>query len=106
VPPTHVFAGLPVADFDAARAWYERLLGRPPDLVAHATDVAWQLTESGWVYVVQDRERAGHALVTVLVDDLDALALEGEADGAPGKFRSVTVTDPEGNRIQFGEPAS
>src|SRR5947208_11226529 len=86
VPPTHVFAGLPVADFDAARAWYERLLGRPPDLVAHETDVAWQLTDSGWVYVVQDAERAGHALVTVLVDDLGALGLDGETEAVAGKF--------------------
>ena len=27
----HVLAVVPVADFDAAHAWYERLFGRPAD---------------------------------------------------------------------------
>jgi hypothetical protein len=80
MPPTHVFAGIPVADFGAARAWYEELLKRPPDLVAHETDVAWQVTDSGWIYVVEDAGRAGRALVTVLVDDLDAMGLDGETE--------------------------
>ncbi|HEY4429287.1 MAG TPA: hypothetical protein VGN08_13885 [Solirubrobacteraceae bacterium] len=30
---THLFAGISVADRDAAAAWYERLTGRPPDLI-------------------------------------------------------------------------
>jgi catechol 2,3-dioxygenase-like lactoylglutathione lyase family enzyme len=106
VAVTHVFAGIPVADFEAARAWYEALLQRPPDMVPHETEVAWQLTDSGWVYVVQDRERAGRALVTVLVDDLDALDVDGERETVPGKYRNVVVTDPDGNRIQFAQPLS
>ena len=101
---TNVFAGIPVSEFSAARAWYEQLFGRPADLVAHETDVAWQLTETGWVYVVEDAERAGRALVTVLVDDLDALELDGEIEIAEGKYRRTAVTDPEGNRITFAQP--
>lgn len=101
---TNVFAGIPVADFAVARAWYEELFGRPPDLVAHETDVAWQLTETGWVYVVEDAERAGRALVTVLVDDLDALDVDGERETVPGKFRRAAVADPDGNRITFAQP--
>jgi hypothetical protein len=30
---TYVFAGIPVADRDAAVDWYKRLVGRPPDLI-------------------------------------------------------------------------
>jgi hypothetical protein len=41
---THVFAGIPVADFDAALPWYERFAARPPDLVPHSREAAWQLT--------------------------------------------------------------
>src|SRR4051812_26387623 len=103
---THVFAGIPVADFAAARTFYEDLLKRPPDLVAHETDVAWRLTDSGWVYVVEDAARAGRALVTVLVDDLDAIGLDGETEEVPGKFRRTAVTDPEGNRITFAQTPS
>jgi catechol 2,3-dioxygenase-like lactoylglutathione lyase family enzyme len=32
---THMFAGIPVSDLDVAFAWYEDLLGRPPDRHPH-----------------------------------------------------------------------
>jgi hypothetical protein len=104
---SHVFAGVPVADYEGSRAWYERLLGRPPDLVPHPAEAAWRLSDSGWIYVVEDAERAGRALVTVLVEDLDAITRDdlvtGPIETVPGKFRRVVVTDVEGNRISFGE---
>ena len=51
------------------------------------------------------------ALVTVLVDDLEGFLAGARERGIeappieeiPGVFTS-TITDPEGNRIQFGEP--
>jgi predicted enzyme related to lactoylglutathione lyase len=106
-----VFGGLAVADHDAALGWYERLFGRAPDLVPKEGDAAWQLTDTAWVYVVADAQRAGRGLVTVLVDDLDALAgslaergLElGPIETVPGAVRRARITDPEGNRITFGE---
>ena len=109
---TYLFAGVPVADYDAARPWYERLIGRAPDMLPHDREAAWQLSETGWIYVVADAERAGRALVTVLVDDLDA-HLAGMAERGiacepieilPGKVRRTAVVDPEGNRIAFGQP--
>jgi predicted enzyme related to lactoylglutathione lyase len=107
-----LFAGIPVADFDAARPWYERLVGRAPDMLPKEGEACWQLTETGWIYVVADADRAGHALVTVLVDDLDAhlagMAERGIETGPietiPGPVRRTEVVDPEGNRIQFGQP--
>src|SRR5215208_4711438 len=69
---THLFAGIAVADYPAARAFYERLLGRAPDMLPHATEAAWQLTETGWLYVVEDADAAGHGRFTLLVDDLEA----------------------------------
>ena len=109
---THVFAGVAVADFPAAAAWYERLLGRPADLVPNWNEVAWQISESGWIYVVGDSTRAGKALVTLLVDDLDdriaEFAERGLAplriDTLPNLVRKATITDPEGNQITFGQP--
>jgi predicted enzyme related to lactoylglutathione lyase len=111
VKAAHVFAGLPVADYGAARAWYEAFFGRPPDLLPHDNEAAWQLSGEGWVYVVGDRERAGGGLLTLLVDDLDArlesLAAEGIATGPiktlPGGVRTVVVADPDGNQIQLGQ---
>ncbi len=107
-----VFAGLPVADFDAAIDFYERFFGRPADLVPKEGDSAWQIAGPGWVYVVHDAERAGRGLLTILVDDLEehvaALAGRGiETDAietVPGTLARTVVTDPEGNTIQVAQP--
>jgi hypothetical protein len=40
----HLFAGLRVRDFQAARPWYERLLGEPT-FFPHATEAVWTLAE-------------------------------------------------------------
>jgi predicted enzyme related to lactoylglutathione lyase len=108
----HLFAGIGAADYRAMSEWYERLMGRPADLVPNEFEVAWQLTDSAWIYVKADPERAGSAFLTVLVDDLDAylagLAERGIAPGPvdtlSGGTRVALVTDPEGNTIQLGQP--
>jgi catechol 2,3-dioxygenase-like lactoylglutathione lyase family enzyme len=108
---TELFAGVPVRDRDAAFAWYERLLDAGPDFRPHDDEAVWRVA-GGWIYVVLDPERAGRALVTLLVDDLDArlaaLAGRGIAPGpvetlAGGATRRAVVVDPDGNRIAFGE---
>ncbi len=109
---TEVFGGLAVADYPAAVAWYERLFGRPPDLVPNWNEAAWQLTESGWICVVGDSTRAGKGLLTLLVTDLDdriaEFAERGLApvriDTLPNLVRKATITDPEGNQITLGQP--
>jgi catechol 2,3-dioxygenase-like lactoylglutathione lyase family enzyme len=107
----YVFAGMATADIAAARDWYERLFGRPPDLVPNDTEVCWQLAGAGWVYVVEDPARAGRGLLTLLVDDLDAVVaglvdrgiepgpIEAEGDAV----RKSVVTDPEGSTIAFAQ---
>jgi catechol 2,3-dioxygenase-like lactoylglutathione lyase family enzyme len=105
------FAGIAVADYETARAWYERLLGREPDMVPTEGEAAWQLAEAGWLYVVADAERAGSSLLTLLVDDLDEhlAQLAGRRlfpDGSqmiPGVVRKATFTDPDGNLVTFGQ---
>jgi predicted enzyme related to lactoylglutathione lyase len=108
---TYVFAAIPVADYAAACAWYERLMGRPPDLIPNDNESAWQLTDTGWIYVIGDAGRAGKALLAVLVDDLENhvadLAERGltiPIDTVPGVGLEAVVTDPEGNTIKFAQP--
>ncbi|HEX6493365.1 MAG TPA: VOC family protein [Candidatus Dormibacteraeota bacterium] len=111
---TVLFAGVPTADFRAALPWYERLMGRPPDMLPHESEATWQVSPAGWIYIVADTARAGRALVTLIVDDLDArLAQLGERglsptaiEVMPGVGRKVTFTDPEGNAIALAEVVS
>jgi predicted enzyme related to lactoylglutathione lyase len=107
----YVFAGLAVSQIDAGVEWYERLLGRPPDMLPNEREAAWQVAQTASVYIVADEARAGRSAVTMFVDDLDA-ELEaimdrgipvGEIEFAPGLFRRVEVSDPDGNTIQLAE---
>ena len=110
----HVFAGVPTADYDSALSWYERLLGRPPDVIAKEDEAMWQLADAAWIYLVSDSSRAGKALLTLMVDELEdhVAGLRGRGiatggiDTVPGLFRKAVITDPEGNMITFGEDLS
>jgi catechol 2,3-dioxygenase-like lactoylglutathione lyase family enzyme len=106
----HVFAGIPVSDLHIGLAWWELLLGRPPDMHPNDNEACWQLTESSWIYVVGDTERAGNGLITVFVDDLQEFLggvgargiPVGEVTEKPGVLRTE-ITDPDGNAIQIAE---
>lgn len=56
-----LFAGLPVHEFSGSYEWYMRLFGRPADVVAHEHEVMWRVTDSGWLYIVEDPECAGRS---------------------------------------------
>jgi glyoxylase I family protein len=106
----HVLAVVPVADFKAAHAWYERLFGRPCDnLPMEGQLVEWQVTDGGWVQVTRDADRAGSGLLNFAVDDLEQLVADiAERGLAPGAIETVNkgvqlsaVSDPDGNQITF-----
>jgi predicted enzyme related to lactoylglutathione lyase len=106
-----LFAGIAVADFGAALAWYEQLLGRPADIIVKDDEVMWRIADAAWLYVTGDPSRSGHALVTVAVADLDetvALIEDRGLRSAPietiaGAGRKAAFTDPEGNMTTFIE---
>ena len=84
----------------------------PPTSCPTSASLCWQLTDTGWIYVVADAERAGRSLVTLLVGDLDEwlanLAERGLAaetvDTIPGAVRKAAFRDPEGNMVTLGQP--
>ena len=105
-----LFAGVCVRDFATARDWSEQLLGGPPSFLAHATEAVWELAEHRSLYIVEDAGRAGHAVPTIFVDDLDVWvdgitsrglepALRETYDNG---VRKVTFRDEDGNEIGFG----
>ncbi len=106
-----LFAGIPVSDLEAGIEWYERLLGAPPDMTPNEGERTWRLTDESWIYVVRDPDRAGRALVTAMVDDLDerlaAIKARGiepdEIQEISEAVRKAVFTDPEGNQIGIGQ---
>jgi catechol 2,3-dioxygenase-like lactoylglutathione lyase family enzyme len=105
-----LFAGVPVSDYQQALAWYERLLGSEPAFFPHDTEAVWELAEHRYLYVVEQPERAGHAVHTIFVDDLDQ-RLEGIRDRGiepaseetyENGVRKVTYRDRDGNETGFG----
>ncbi len=105
----HVLAVVPVSDIQASQRWYEALAGRPEDNHPMATLLEWRITETGWVQVFHDPERAGSTLLNFAVDDLEAQAAELAARGlvldeiqtANKGVRTASISDPDGNRITF-----
>jgi hypothetical protein len=105
----HLFAGLRVRDFQAARPWYERLFGEP-SFFPHATEAVWTLAEDRSVYVVEHADGAGKSVVTLFVDDLDSHVAAVAARGLEPDER-VTYSngvhkalyhDADGNELGFG----
>lgn len=107
-----LFAGIPVADYKVARKWYQQLLGSPPAFFPNDTEAVWELAEHRYLYIVQveQPQHAGHAMLTLFVDDFDALVAQIADRGLdPSKqetyengVRKITYRDPDGNEIGLG----
>lgn len=111
VRATSVMAVVTVANFGAAVEWYERFFGRDADRRPMDGLAEWRLTDTGVVQLVHDPDRAGHALLTLGVPELDetimTLASRGVATGEVVEgviARISSITDPEGNTITLAQP--
>jgi len=111
MPNDVLFAGVPTADLEAALTWYRAFLGRPPEIVVNDDEVMWKICDGGWLYLVRDPSRAGHALVAMTVPDLDQAVVDlvGRGLSPPtiervgAAERKAPVVDPEGNTIALIE---
>jgi glyoxylase I family protein len=110
MPVNTVLAVISVSDLATSQPWYERLLGKPADITPMGSLAEWKITDSGWLQVFQDIDRAGSSYLTLAVDDLDAeiaaLAARGlsleEIDADP-PMRLAQIKDRDGNMITFGQ---
>jgi catechol 2,3-dioxygenase-like lactoylglutathione lyase family enzyme len=105
-----LFAGIPVSDYQAALAWYERLLGSAPAFLPSDTEAVWEIAEHRFVFIELRPDHAGHAMHTIFLGDFDAV-VAGIADRGlePTKretysngVRKATFFDPDGNEIGYG----
>jgi catechol 2,3-dioxygenase-like lactoylglutathione lyase family enzyme len=107
----HLFAGLRVRDYEAARPWYEQLFGEPT-FFPNDAEAVWTLGEDRSVYIVEHPEGAGNSVVTLFVDDLDAIVAATAARGLEpderltysNGVRKAHYHDPDGNEVAFGGP--
>ena len=98
-------------DYARARSWYSRVLGREPDLEPVEGVAEWQLTNTAWLQLMVDPDRAGKSAVRFGVTDLaaevKALNDAGVATGEPvviaDMVKVVDVADPDGNEVSFVE---
>ncbi len=103
-----LFAGCRVRDLATARAWYERLFGEPA-FFPNAVEIVWSVGDERFVYIEEDAARAGGAMITLFVDDLDArlaaFAARGlepaEREAYANGVRKVTYRDDDGNEVAF-----
>lgn len=105
-----LFAGIPVSDYQRAVDWYERLLGAPPAFLPNDVEAVWKLAEHCYVYIEVLPHRAGNAMHTVFVQDLDervaAIRERGlephEQEAYDNGVRKIIYRDPDGNELGFG----
>ena len=105
-----LFAGIPVKDYEAALAWYQRLLGSPPTFLPNDTEAVWELAEHRSLYIEHRPEHAGHAMHTIFVDDFDARLAQiadrglepSERETYSNGVRKAIYRDLDGNEIGFG----
>ncbi|MFD7434759.1 VOC family protein [Streptomyces sp. NPDC059861] len=113
-----VYAVIPVADFEAARAWYERLWGRPADRDPMSGLAEWEVIDGGAIQLLLEPDRAGSAMLTLAVEDVaDEVRLAAERgldlgtvqETPGGRYRIAAVNDPAGNVVtiaqEIGRPA-
>jgi len=104
-----VAAVVATRDFASALSWYRGVIGRDPDLEPVDNVAEWQITDTAWLQVIEDPERAGRSAVRFGVDDVDAQIAELTAAGiTPGELlvvadmvKVVDVADPDGNEVSF-----
>ena len=105
-----LFAGIPVTDYAASLAWYERLFGAPPSFFPNHDEAVWELAEHRFVFIERRPGHAGHARHLVFVDNLDALVAQiaergldpAERETLSNGVRKVAYRDPDRNAFEFG----
>lgn len=105
----HVLAVIAVSDIEAGRSWYMKLFGREPDNNPMPNLIEWRVTESGWVQVTEDADRAGHGMLNLAVSDLAEGVREvrelgvdtGEIIDANKGVQLCPITDPDNNLIHL-----
>lgn len=106
-----------VENQEKAIKWYEKLLGRKPDIMPNKNLVEWYLSKNSWLQITSnytELNRVGRGAVMINVHSLEKqIAICNNANIEHGKIveylefiKMFEVVDPDGNKISFLEDTS
>ncbi len=107
---SNVVCVLYVGDYSEAVGWYEKWLGRAPDVTPDEGIAEWQLAENAWIQVsvAPDPGLVGKSTVVCGVIDLDEQCASCQSAGVTlsdtedyGFIKLANATDPAGNTVVF-----
>lgn len=105
-----VVSVLHVEDHAAAVEWYEKWIGREPDVTPDEGVAEWQLAENAWIQVsiAPDSALVGKSSVVCGVHDIELQRSACESAGVSvdetqdyGFIKLASSTDPAGNSVVF-----
>jgi len=107
-----LFAGVAVSDLPRAVEWFDQFFGGVESFEPNDTERVWTLAERCHLYIELQPQHAGHARVTMFVEDFDgfvaAVASRGIEAHAQEVYdngvRKAIYRDPDGNEIGVGGP--
>ena len=105
-----LFAGVAVSDLQRAVTWFDRFFGDVEAFEPNGTERVWTVAEHRYLYVELLPEHAGHAMVTLFVDDFDGffdtVAHRGihpdTRETYDNGVRKAIYRDPDGNEVGVG----
>lgn len=106
-----LFAVACITNIKKSVAWYTGLIGRGPDERPMDGLVQWRNLAGAGLQLVQEEDKAGTSLVTIVTPDMArartdlaaaGLALGSDVQGDSGVI--AQIDDPDGNRITLAEP--
>jgi hypothetical protein len=103
-----IFAQVSCSNIENSTTWYTKLFGKAPIRRPMPGLVEWQFTESAEVQLYEQKENAGHSVLTIGVLPLEPERKRLEEAGLkPGPiedakdFFIMRMRDPDGNLIVF-----
>jgi predicted enzyme related to lactoylglutathione lyase len=105
-----LFAGVAVSDLPRAIRWFDRFFGDAESFDPNDTERIWTVSDHRYLYAALHPEHAGHALVTLFVDDFDRFVEDVAKRGIhpvsretyENGVRKAVYRDPDGNEIGVG----
>jgi hypothetical protein len=105
-----LFAGVAVSDLQRAVGWFDRFFGGAESFEPNDTERVWTVSDHRYLYVALQPEHAGHAMVTLFVDDFDGFVGAAAQRGINPQtretyengVRKAIYRDPDGNEVGVG----